>query len=277
MIVASRRIVIYCFLLYNLDSKGGEKPMRKRICFIMIVAVAMLGGCAKSKDKPLSETNTTIREQEMTKSTEDKITSITTEKESITETKTVKQTSTKEKATESSATTETKKESETTKKAEEVAASPKQSQETVQQPQTTTQQETSTTQSKRTQEQEKVTTKAEPPATEPATKKSKKEKSIYDYEFDVEAIKAEMIATGEGMGLKHVTSNNGTACTPDNSSWAMPVTATKNFQGKQLKQALQDYVSSMPDLVEMAGGKISSFTIFVEPIGDGSYTFYFLY
>lgn len=98
-------------------------------------------------------------------------------------------------------------------------------------------------------------------------------KSIYDYEFDIEAIRAELIALGEGMGLTHSGD-----LTPDNASWSTPVTASADFQGENLKRKLKDYVQSMPELITAYGGNpIQYFTIYAEPLGGGSYRFYFLY
>lgn len=98
-------------------------------------------------------------------------------------------------------------------------------------------------------------------------------KSIYDFEFDIAAIRAELIAVGEGMGLTHSGD-----LTPDNASWATPVTASADFQGENLKRRLKDYVQSMPELITAYGGNpIQYFTIYAEPLGGGSYRIYFLY
>ena len=98
-------------------------------------------------------------------------------------------------------------------------------------------------------------------------------KSIYDYEFDVAAIRAELIAVGEGMGLTHSGD-----LTPDTASWSTPVTASPDFQGANLERRLKDYVQSMPGLITAYGGnQIEYFTIYAEPLGGGSYRFYFLY
>lgn len=98
-------------------------------------------------------------------------------------------------------------------------------------------------------------------------------KSIYDFEFDIDAIRAELIAVGEGMGLTHSGD-----LTPDNASWATPVTASADFQGENLKRRLKDYVRSMPELITAYGGNpIQYFTIYAEPLGGGSYRIYFLY
>lgn len=102
-------------------------------------------------------------------------------------------------------------------------------------------------------------------------------KSIYDYEFDVDAIRAELISLGESMGLTHITSDDGIVCTPDTCSWASPITASQSLQGENLKRALQSYVSSMPSIITSYGGSaISYFTIYVQD-NSGGYTFYFLY
>mgnify|MGYP000041599075 FL=1 len=98
-------------------------------------------------------------------------------------------------------------------------------------------------------------------------------KSIYDFEFNIDAIRAELIAVGEGMGLTHSGD-----LTLDNASWATPVTASADFQGENLKRRLKDYVQSMPELITAYGGNpIQYFTIYAEPLGGGSYRIYFLY
>lgn len=114
--------------------------------------------------------------------------------------------------------------------------------------------------------------KTKPPA-EPV-----KEKSIYDYGFDIEEIRNELIALGRSMGLTHITTDNGAMITPENSSWATPVTASQDFQGGNLKRRLRDYVMSMPDLISAYGGEnIEYFTIYIEELGNQNYRIYFLY
>jgi hypothetical protein len=104
------------------------------------------------------------------------------------------------------------------------------------------------------------------------------QKSIYDYEFDVNAIKQELINIGTSQGLTHVTSDERGTITPDNSSWGNPITASSSFQGQNLENALKNYVRSMPSLVVAYGGEpIEKFTIYVENLGNGNYKFYFLY
>lgn len=112
------------------------------------------------------------------------------------------------------------------------------------------------------------TTESTPPQETPP-----QPKSIYDYEFDIDAIRAELIAVGEGMGLTHSGD-----LTPDTASWSTPVTASADFQGANLERRLKDYVQSMPGLITAYGGnQIEYFTIYAEPLGGGSYRFYFLY
>lgn len=103
-------------------------------------------------------------------------------------------------------------------------------------------------------------------------------KTIYDYEFDVNAIKQELIDIGISQGLTHITSDERGIITPDNSSWGNPITASVGFQGQNLERTLKDYVISMPTLITAYGGnKIEYFTIYVQNQGNGNYTFYFLY
>lgn len=98
-------------------------------------------------------------------------------------------------------------------------------------------------------------------------------KSIYDYEFDIDAIRAELISVGEEIGLTHTD-----GLTPDTASWSTPITASADFQGENLERRLKDYVQSMPELIAAYGGNpIQYFTIYVEPLGGGSYRIYFLY
>lgn len=112
------------------------------------------------------------------------------------------------------------------------------------------------------------TTESAPPQETPP-----QPKSIYDYEFDIDAIRAELIAVGEGMGLTHSGD-----LTPDTASWSTPVTASADFQGANLERRLKDYVQSMPGLITAYGGNpIQYFTIYAEPLGGGSYRIYFLY
>lgn len=131
--------------------------------------------------------------------------------------------------------------------------------------------------------QEKTDAPKAPATPEPPTKTETptepvKPKTAYDYAFDIEAIRSDLIAVGQSMGLTHITSDDGTEITPSNSSWATPVTASRSFQGENLKQKLTDYVQSMPSILSAYGGAaIEYFTIYIEPLDGGSYRIYFLY
>lgn len=133
------------------------------------------------------------------------------------------------------------------------------------------------------QPQEKTDAPKAPATPEPPTKTETptepvKPKTAYDYAFDIEAIRSDLIAVGESMGLTHITSDDGTEITPSNSSWATPVTASRSFQGENLKRKLTDYVQSMPSILSAYGGAaIEYFTIYIEPLDGGSYRIYFLY
>lgn len=133
------------------------------------------------------------------------------------------------------------------------------------------------------QPQEKTDAPKAPATTEPPAKTETptepvKPKTAYDYAFDIEAIRSDLIAVGQSMGLTHITSDDGTEITPSNSSWATPVTASRSFQGENLKQKLTDYVQSMPSILSAYGGAaIKYFTIYIEPLDGGSYRIYFLY
>ena len=133
------------------------------------------------------------------------------------------------------------------------------------------------------QPQEKTDAPKAPAIPEPPTKTETptepvKPKTAYDYAFDIEAIRSDLITIGESMGLTHITSDDGTEITPSNSSWATPVTASRSFQGENLKRKLTDYVQSMPSILSAYGGAtIEYFTIYIEPLDGGSYRIYFLY
>ena len=102
-------------------------------------------------------------------------------------------------------------------------------------------------------------------------------KSIYDAPFDIEQIRAELIAVGESMGMRHRTAyKDGTLITPDNSSWELPITANASFSGAVLKRSLHDYVSSYDEYELYGGEPITDFTIYVKQTADG-YEFYFLH
>lgn len=128
---------------------------------------------------------------------------------------------------------------------------------------------------------------AETPATKPTTENdnpptvetptqaaSENTKTAYDFEFDMEAIKADCISIGQSMGLRLDTS-----LTPSNASWWNPVTASRSNQGETLKQSLESYIKfhTAENLSAYGIDEISDFNICCEARGNGEYLVYFLF
>ena len=115
----------------------------------------------------------------------------------------------------------------------------------------------------------------EPPApveTEPPVETPPK--TAYDYEFDINAIRADCIAIGQGMGY---TLN--ASLTPQNATWWNPVTASESNQGSSLKSALEQYIRfhTVANLSAYGMDEITEFNICCEPRGGGSYSIYFVF
>ena len=101
-----------------------------------------------------------------------------------------------------------------------------------------------------------------------------KPKTAYDYEFDIEAIKADCIGIGQSMGL-----NLDSSLTPDNAAWWNPVTASQSNQGTALKQSLESYITfhTAANLGSYGMDEITDFNIYCEARGNGEYLIYFLF
>ena len=101
-----------------------------------------------------------------------------------------------------------------------------------------------------------------------------KPKTAYDYEFDIEAIKADCIGIGQSMGL-----NLDSSLTPDNAAWWNPVTASQSCQGEALKQSLESYITfhTAANLGSYGMDEITDFNIYCEARGNGEYLIYFLF
>lgn len=99
-------------------------------------------------------------------------------------------------------------------------------------------------------------------------------KTAYDFEFDIEAIKADCIGIGQSMGLTLDSS-----LTPDNASWWNPVTASQSNQGETLKQNLAGYIRfhTAENLSAYGMDGITHFNICCEARGNGVYSIYFLF
>ena len=113
-----------------------------------------------------------------------------------------------------------------------------------------------------------------PPAETPTQVASENTKTAYDFEFDMEAIKADCISIGQSMGLLLDTS-----LTPSNASWWNPVTASRSNQGEALKQSLERYIKfhTAENLSAYGIDEISDFNICCDARGNGEYLVYFLF
>lgn len=113
-----------------------------------------------------------------------------------------------------------------------------------------------------------------PPVEMPTQTASENTKTAYDFEFDMEAIKADCIGVGQSMGLCLDTS-----LTPSNASWWNPVTASRSNQGEALKQSLESYIKfhTAENLSAYGIDEISDFNIYCEAKGNGEYLVYFLF
>lgn len=99
-------------------------------------------------------------------------------------------------------------------------------------------------------------------------------KTAYDYEFDINAIRADCIAIGQSMGY---TLN--TSLTMQNATWWNPVTASESNQGSSLKSALEQYIRlhTVANLGAYGLDEITEFNICCESRGGGSYAIYFVF
>ena len=118
-------------------------------------------------------------------------------------------------------------------------------------------------------------TPTEPPApveTDPPAETQPK--TAYDYEFNINAIRADCIAIGQSMGY---TLN--TSLTPQNATWWNPVTASESNQGGALKSRLDQYIRfhTVENLSAYGLDEITEFNIYCESIGGGSYAIYFVF
>lgn len=123
-----------------------------------------------------------------------------------------------------------------------------------------------------TEEKQKV---PEPFETQPQTPPEETEpKTAYDFEFDIEAIKADCIGIGQGMGLSLDSS-----LTPSNAAWWNPITASQSNQGEALKQSLESYITfhTAENLGSYGMDEITAFNIYCEARGNGVYSIYFLF
>lgn len=222
--------------------------MRKSMFAALFVLIMLLGGCSDVSTAP-----TRNDETELVTETEAADEAESTESVSSSE-------SNESKAPETSAALETA--------AEVTEREPVQS-ETVKQTEPVKQIEAETPATKPTTENTNP-----PPVETPTQTASENTKTAYDFEFDMEAIKADCIGVGQSMGLCLDTS-----LTPSNASWWNPVTASRSNQGDALKQSLESYIKfhTAENLSAYGIDEISDFNICCEAKGNGEYLVYFLF
>lgn len=222
--------------------------MRKSMFAALLVLIMLLSGCSD-----VSTASTRNDESELVTETEAAAEAESTESVSSSE-------SNESKAPETSAALETA--------AEVTEREPVQS-ETVKQTEPVKRIETETPATKTPTENNNP-----PPAETPTQTTSENTKTAYDFEFDMEAIKADCISIGQSMGLWLDTS-----LTPSNASWWNPVTASRSNQGEALKQSLESYIKfhTAENLSAYGIDEISDFYICCEARENGEYLVYFLF
>lgn len=164
-----------------------------------------------------------------------------------------------------------------TEKTEETTTHPETTAETTKREETAPPETTRETDPPHTTKPEETTSEIEATETTVSEPALELVKTPYDAPFDIEYIKAELIALGESMVMTHRTAyKDGEVITPDNSSWELPITANSFFCGEMLKRSLHDYVTSYAEYHLYGGEPITHFTIYVLPLSDG-YEIYFLH
>lgn len=101
------------------------------------------------------------------------------------------------------------------------------------------------------------------------------EKSIYDYPFDIEGIKNDLIRYGvEELKMIHrITEPDGTVRTPDNCAWRACYPLTSNCTNSELtRRQLYEMVKYDKDEFNL-----KNFTIYIKPDGADRYLVYMLY
>lgn len=98
----------------------------------------------------------------------------------------------------------------------------------------------------------------------------------YAYPFNIEQIRQDCIALGRSYGFTLDES-----LTPNNSSWAGAETASSNTQGTRLKRLLTEmveyYSPAYREDMGLPAVNITTFNIYFESTGNGTYRIYFLF
>lgn len=241
--------------------------MRKQVLAVLLLLVVMISGCAEvstaptEKSEPVTETK--AADESRTDSvfpSESKQTAAPTESEAPEETESPESTKAPETAASQPTAQETQKAPEPAETASEDTKAPVSAEETPPAP---------------TEKPQETQPPTETPQSQPtAAPEETKPKTAYDYAFDIEAIKADCIGIGQGMGLALDSS-----LTPDNAAWWNPVTASQSNQGEALKQSLVSYITfhTAENLGAYGMDEITSFNICCEARGNGEYLIYFLF
>lgn len=220
--------------------------MRKQRLAVLLLLVVMISGCAEVSTAPIEK------------------------REPVTETKAADESRTDSVFPSESKQTAAPTESEVPEEME--------SPESTEVPETAVSQPTAQETQKAPEPAAEAPAKESQPSTEPlqptASPEETKPKTAYDFEFDIEAIKADCIGIGQGMGLTLDSS-----LTPDNAAWWNPVTASQSNQGEALKQSLVSYITfhTAENLGAYGMDEITSFNICCEARGNGEYLIYFLF
>ena len=231
--------------------------MRKKMIAMLFVLITILSGCADVSTAPEESDNYEL----------------VTETEAAAETESTESSSFSESTESKSTKTDTVLESD----AEATACEPVDS-ETPKQTEPVLQEENNVSETKPAATESNSAPVEKPEETEPpvvippqTVPEDTKPKTAYDYEFDIEAVKADCIGIGLSMGLALDSS-----LTPSNSTWWNPVTASQNNQGEALKQSLERYIT-FENLGAYGIDEITAFNIYCEARGNGSYLIYFLF
>ena len=255
--------------------------MRKQIFASLLLLVLLLGGCAEvstaptsMNTEPTSETRSaTEKSGEGSLSFSESRQTEAPEKSEAPENTDIPQKATDQTPAETASQPETQKQTAKPSQSDEPTAAP-----SVKPPAETQPVQTPTETPKETPPAETTPPPAQtqpPMETQPQpTPEETQPKSAYDYEFDIEVIKADCIAIGQGMGLSLDSS-----LTPNSATWWNPVTASQSNQGTALKQSLESYITfhTAANLSAYGMDEITSFNIYCEARGNGAYSIYFLF
>lgn len=253
--------------------------MRKQVLAVLLLLVVMISGCAEVSTAPTEKrepvTETKAADESRTDSvfpSESKQTAALTESEAPEETESPESTEAPETAASQTTAQETQKAPEPAAEAPAKESQPPAATASENTKAPVLAEETPPAPTEKPQETQPPTETPQPQPT--AAPEETKPKTAYDYEFDIEAIKADCIGIGQGMGLTLDSS-----LTPDNAAWWNPVTASQSNQGEALKQSLVSYITfhTAENLGAYGMDEITSFNICCEARGNGEYLIYFLF